>query len=568
MAESNTKSSWLPDFGDILFLLVLYLEIGLLPNFIFGDCSTGWHLVTGEYILTNWRVPTTDLISSTFPNNAWVAYEWLFDAFIALLERLGGLRLVAVVCYSAIAYMFLMLYRDCRRWGCNYLFCIGLIIPAIFVSAIHWLARPHLVTWFGVYIFTKMLHKFKLGELSQTKLFLWLSLTMLVWVNCHPAFLIGPVVLFIYWFCECLGWIGLQKGSDRDIAGARVKSLTISGVIVMLATLINPYGIKLYEYIFQYMKQSKVIAATQEYASPVFHGQLQPTSLELLYFAVAAGLFFTTAKPFLARFLVVMAFAHLSLSGVRNMPLFVIVAMPFIGELWGQANFGPLSAVANARPAKLISSIYERIQVHCQGFNEMEAICNRHLIPMVTVAVLALSCLQNGMLFGKELVRSRFDPQKVPTKTLESIASNKLDPNRGFNYDNWGGFIRYKTGNRVFIDDRVDFYGEPFYLDYGDIVYAHENWKELLDKHKVEWVLFPGHELICTKLKNDPDWKLLSEDEGSKLYVRRKKIETTNPGSPSSEKKDPATGTNSGETKKDKAETQPQTQPTPPQQAR
>ena len=247
----TTRPSWLPSIGDILFLLVLYLLLGLLPDFIFGDGSTGWHFVAGQYILEHGRVPTVDLVSYTFASKEWVAYEWLFDAFIAGLEKIGGLRLVSVACCSAISFMFLLLYRDCRRAGCHYGLTLVLCIMGAFVSAIHWLARPHLVTWFGVYLFAKLLSDFYHERISAGKLWLFLALTMLIWVNCHPAFLMGFAILFIYWFCDLFAWAGMAASEARTKCGTRLKALTISGAIVGAVSLINPYGFKLYQYIFQ-----------------------------------------------------------------------------------------------------------------------------------------------------------------------------------------------------------------------------------------------------------------------------------------------------------------------------
>ncbi|MBY0552279.1 MAG: hypothetical protein K2W95_33680 [Candidatus Obscuribacterales bacterium] len=521
----TTRPSWLPSIGDVLFLLALYLMLGTLPHCIFGDGSTGWHLVAGQYILEHGQVPAKDLVSYTFVDKPWVAYEWLFDAFIAALEKVGGLRLVAVACCASIATMFLLLYKDCRRNGCHFVLTLVLCSMGVFVSAIHWLARPHLVTWFGVYIFARCLNEFFEQKISAKKLWLFLGLTMLVWVNCHPAFIMGFAILLIYLFCDLVVWLKLAAGEAKNLVASRLKGLVLALLIVAVATLINPYGIKLHEYIVQYLGQTSVIAATDEFSSPVFHGQLQPTCLELLFFALATGLVVTSVRPSLPTLMTVLAFVHLSLSGVRSMPLFVIVGLPFIGWLWGRnARIDNLLGMANQTSNKFVTFMTERFHANAKSFDEVESICSRHAVPVLAVVILALSCFQDGKLFGKEIIIANFNPKTTPTKTLEALKSNNLDPNRGFNYDNWGGLIRYKTGQRVFIDDRVDFYGEKFYMDYGDIVTMKPNWKELLDKYKIQWILFPVNGHIVGRLRQpDSGWKVLEEDPGSVLFVRENK---------------------------------------------
>ncbi len=55
------------------------------PDMLFGDGSTGWHIVSGNYILRHHNIPHTDIMSYTFADKALVAYEWLSDVFMAAL---------------------------------------------------------------------------------------------------------------------------------------------------------------------------------------------------------------------------------------------------------------------------------------------------------------------------------------------------------------------------------------------------------------------------------------------------------------------------------------------------
>ncbi|MBK7746372.1 MAG: hypothetical protein IPI39_03925 [Candidatus Obscuribacter sp.] len=92
----------------------------------------------------------------------------------------------------------------------------------------------------------------------------------------------------------------------------------------------------------------------------------------------------------------------------------------------------------------------------------------------------------------------------------------------GFNFDNWGGIIRYKLNMPVYIDDRADFYGEQFYQDYGRICETKPGWQELLDKKQIDWILFPKESFLANALKLDKNWQLKSSDQASVLYTRVK----------------------------------------------
>ena len=156
----------------------------------------------------------TDIVSYTFANKTWVAYEWLSDLAMAILVKLGGLNLLAVVVGSAIAFLFVLLYGRCRENGCNFVFAALITVAGAFVSAIHWLARPHLFTFFGIYIFTTLLDSYYSGTLSSKKLGIYLCLCMLIWANCHPGFLIGLGLIGIYFAVAIIEYICLDKGRN------------------------------------------------------------------------------------------------------------------------------------------------------------------------------------------------------------------------------------------------------------------------------------------------------------------------------------------------------------------
>lgn len=136
--------------------------------------------------------------------------------------------------------------------------------------------------------------------------------------------------------------------------------------------------------------------------------------------------------------------------------------------------------------------------------------------------IMLVAAVSGGNLLGVVNLSSGFNPKEMPTKTLDYIQANKLAYDKGFNFDNWGGLIRYKLDQRVFIDDRADFYGEDFYIQYGKIVQTKPGWENLLEKNKIEWILMPSNTMLAMALKDKNNWKLAAKDEASSLYVRVK----------------------------------------------
>lgn len=522
----------LPDVGDLLFIGIMHILLFARPDYMFQDASVGWHLTAGKWIAENHAIPRTDLFSYTFPDKAWVAYEWLFDLCAYLLTLAGGLNLLAVVVATIISFIFLTVYDRARAEGGPLELVLPVSIFAIFASAIHWLARPHIITFVCILFFLTKLEDFYRGTISNTKLFLYLGLLMVLWVNCHPGFPLGIILIGIYFLAALKRLIkpGPQDG-DKTVNLHRVKTLFIAGLIATIATLLNPYGIDLYKYIIEYLKGSSVLANTDEYRSPDFHLKIENIHslfLLLLMPFFLGGLAITKRRPSFPYFTTCLLFLHLALTAVRNIPLFSIVSVPAIGLMFSKT----ILEDATRSFAKTIPALKQTVEklVHpIQEFAKQETLCKMHIVPILYVAFVSVAALCGGSIGGAKILSSGFSPMAMPTKTLQYIKDHKLQYDRGFNHDNWGGLIRYKLDQRVYIDDRADFYGEEFYKKYGAIVQTHPGWDTLLDEAKVEWVLMPKNSSLSAALRNDSRWTVACEDGdkdkvgiGSVLFVRNR----------------------------------------------
>lgn len=525
VAESTNpgkmKRSPLPDGGDIVFLCIVYLLMAVAPDLVLSDGSTGWHLVTGQYIIENLRIPHRDLISYTFPTKPWVPYEWLFDVVAALLVKFGGLKLLALAAAAAIAGLFLALYEDMRRTGCYWLIALTLTVIGALACLPHWLARPHLFTLFGVYMVSRTLEAFHCNRLTAPRTIVTLGLTTLVWSNAHPGFLFGFAIMMIYLASEAVSAVVLSKGDEARSAASRAATLLAAAAVMTGVALGNLNGLALYSYIANYLRQTSVLRLMTEVQPPTFQGQFYSTSLELLFASLAVGLATSRRRPWLGQLLVMLAFAHLALAHVYTVELFVVVSLPVIAGLFAESDLSALTGSSRPGHTAWLTPLARGWQDAAERFNAVESRCTMHLAPITVVAVLAISCIAAGRIPGvRPLVASQFSPKTKPTATLDFIERARLPWNRGFNLDNWGGYIRYRAGQRVFIDDRLDFYGQEFYLRYMQMINAQAEWRRLLDDYHIQWVLTPKDTLLAARLAKEPDWQLKAQDPAAYLFVR------------------------------------------------
>src|ERR1019366_8122906 len=116
-ARSKVVVKFLPSLADFAFLMPLLYLFGRMDGAktLLGDCDTGWHIRTGEWIIANGWVPFRDVFSFTKPGAPWFAWEWLSDVFFAKLNALGGLRVVVLFGALLLSITYTALFMLVRR---------------------------------------------------------------------------------------------------------------------------------------------------------------------------------------------------------------------------------------------------------------------------------------------------------------------------------------------------------------------------------------------------------------------------------------------------------------------
>ncbi|MBV9406211.1 MAG: hypothetical protein JO211_12775, partial [Acidobacteriaceae bacterium] len=193
-----TSKRWyvhlLPSLTDFAFLLPLFLLFALLPGgqLLLSDGDTGWHIRTGDWILQHAAVPRVDLFSFSKPHQAWFAWEWGWDVIFSAIHRVAGLEGVVVVNAVLLGLMSALLFRLIRRRSNNDAIAVLFTLLAVCATMMHWLARPHLVSWICVLLF---LHVIASAETGRYRGLYWLPLITLLWTNLHAGFPVGILLL-------------------------------------------------------------------------------------------------------------------------------------------------------------------------------------------------------------------------------------------------------------------------------------------------------------------------------------------------------------------------------------
>src|SRR5579863_7695548 len=195
VARSGASSRWLqllvPSVSDLLFIAVLIgLSCGALGRLLLRDGDTGWHIRNGQFMLHTHSITRIDSFSATMSGRPWYAWEWLYDVLIAAIHHGFGLNGVVFYTASIIAATFVLVFYLALRRGASLPVALFFLVLSIGSAAIHFLARPHVVSWLFTVIWFELLDSAYGAAHESARRVFWLPVLMLLWVNLHGGFVL------------------------------------------------------------------------------------------------------------------------------------------------------------------------------------------------------------------------------------------------------------------------------------------------------------------------------------------------------------------------------------------
>jgi hypothetical protein len=501
----------MPSIADVIFLALLCtLVFSALSVRLLGDAGIGWHIRTGQLILATHRIPHLDPFSSSMAGKPWFAWEWLYDMVAGALDSAAGLNGVVWFNGLIIAVVFARTFQWLMKRGVNVLAAVPLLLLAMSAAMIHFLARPHVVTWLFTAAWFAILDASErealTGRTRRNRLVWILPLLMLLWVNLHGGFVIGFILLGIYWLGAC--WIWWRRKQERIedalikiAATQRARQLLWVGIGCSAASLVNPYGWKLHRHVFAYLSNRFLMNHIQEFQSPDFHGWSGRCFLALILITVAAMAVRGRELRF-SELLVVLFSTYSGIYAARNIPvgsiLLVMIVAPLICSSPSPGFFGRMS--------------------------RMQSSLHTHLWPVIAIIFSFAIALHGGRVGAAQLMNAHFSPNRMPVAAVDYIQQHAL-AGPVLSTDFWGGYLVYRfyPQEQVVVDDRHDLYGEAFFKSYLKTYRGERGWQEFLRERPAGCLLFPRDAAITNLLLEDADWKAMFQDDVAAVFVRARK---------------------------------------------
>ena len=505
--------------ADLIFVLLLgAFTAGPLAQKLLGDAGIGWHIRTGQLILRTGAVPRVDPFSATMGGQPWYAWEWLYDVVVGWLERIAGLNGVVFASALVIATTFAFAFHRMMARGTGMIVAVVLVLLALFASSIHFLARPHVVSWLLTLAFFEILREFELDGRAAS--LVWLPAIMLVWVNIHGGFLVGMTLIGLFFLAAIPQAI---VGGNRELrAGGvrRMKALAVVTAVCGVVTFANPYGYRLHDHIYRYLTDRFLMDHIDEFLSPNFHGAAQKCFAWLILITIGA-VAISRRKICVSELLVIAFAVYSGLYAARNIPVASILLVLIVGPRLG-------AAIRSAAGEGKLSAGGGRLLARFAGFEEtiraQGSALRGHWLAVACVLVGVWICLHAGKLDATQVMNASFDAKRFP---VQAVGWLKQQPARGavFCPDSWGGYVIYRAypSLKAVVDDRHDLYGSEYFKQYLKIVRVEPGWDTALGETRADWLLLPVQSSAATLLRQVPSWSVVYSDETAVIFQQASK---------------------------------------------
>jgi len=325
-----------------------------------------------------------------------------------------------------------------------------------------------------------------LGRFQQTGRGLWVLPPLFgLWINVHGSWVFGFVVMGIYVVS------GLVQGQWNNVAAERWTPVQLRKLLLIFAASVgalfaNPYGYKLVWYPFDLLFRQKVyLDSMGEWQSVNFHTGWGKLALFMIFALLGTAWF--SRKPWKLCDILLATFAvWASLNHLRFLLFAAIILVPILAPRL--RLFPPYDAEKDKPWLNLA----------------------------ITAAVVAIIV---GSYPSAAQLQNNIDSQ-FPRDALRFIQQRQIT-GRLFNWYDFGGYIEfYAPAIKTFADGRTDIFAYNGVLNDYIKINAIESSFELLDKYKIDYVLFPVDTRLTYVLAHSPGWHTIYEDKVARLFER------------------------------------------------
>lgn len=448
------------------------------------DADAWWHVAYGGVILDGGVIPATERFSWLADGSPVFLHSWLWDVLIGAADRLAGPTGISILGLPFLALIVAMTWLVVGTVAADVapIPRATLVLVAMLAGLAFWGSRGSTLDVAFVLGTTLVIAKYVYA--GATRSMAALPVIGLLWANLHGSGVPAFGVCLIAAFAAIPLARRLGEWPPRSL-----RPVAVAGAAAIVATVVNPYGLRLWTYPLDRGVASAFATEIVEWRPPdlgapellVFR-LLLPAALLLLWRSRTAS-----AHPFII--LLAAAWTFVALAVARFVPI-----------------AGALLVVSIAPAAFAVRPVFDEVAARPIDRRSV-------LIPTVVLSAMVLVI---GWSFIAPGAQSAAIAHREPVAALETLRTPDC-PGRLLASYEWGGYVIRNA------DREVGAYGnsaEASVVDQTAVELVQVDPRPWLDDHQVEVVLTHSDGPLSRWLDEADDWDRRYEDPQATIHVR------------------------------------------------
>jgi hypothetical protein len=483
--------------GKFLTIIVITSLITITLNRLCNtsaDADLWGYMSFGKLFWGGSSFPYRDPFSYVSKEELWIYHEWLTGVLLYKVYNLFGEAGLQILRYLIGFSTAGLVYASARLRGADRpSSALGVFFGSIAFGIGYTPVRAQIFTYFFFVLTVFIL------ELSRRKE-RWKYLSLLIpiqilWCNLHGGFVAGLGLVAIYGFGQIL-------------SGRPFLPFFFAMVGSVISTLINPYGVSYWFYIYSAISMGRPFIAEwwSVYTAIKSGFAIYNHLFFILYFTLSLLTLLWFRWKDITDILVLLITAFLGFQSNRHEVFFILsfgiylprVFMPYLNRLTSDPKF--LNLIARLNWQKSIAVTLSLI-----------------LFPVYSISRVELLRIS---LPSEPTVRSGF---YYPLGAIQYIKERNMTGNILTDFD-WGEFVMWELYPKCLVgmDGRYEtVYPRHVFDRYVKFYLAADEWRIFLDEYPHDMILIKRSADVYPILRRQENWREVYGDVGSALFVRR-----------------------------------------------
>ncbi len=486
--------------------------IVLIAILAFGQVSYNdfwWHLAVGKEMFATHSFLQYEIFSYAFQGKLWMNATWIFDGLLYYIYTHGsflGLNMLRF-CIFASAYWALITAARLKN-KTPYPFAIAIFIFTL--SSLRNFLRPEITSplFLGLTLYGLFAFKYR-----RSKLIYLLPLLEVVWVNTHGSFQMGIILAGIFLGSEMLRSLLQHRHSILPVLkNSALRVYALITVLMALATLVNPLGIRIYAFVYAMLRDKDTLANISEWQPFVFKNLLNLSNVWLFPLILLTWLcivvFIRKLYSLWKKYPKVLSFGqHLFFEDIFIILFFLISLMQYNRILY---LFAIILAFIIVRNGKLLFKNSKHLEI-----------AGLLLLPLAVLSAIHINPWAQRLTIGPTEVEQ-------PKESISFLQTSHLQGHMLNEYADGGQLIwKLYPQYQIYIDGRAaNVYTSQFYWEYLNLTNKNV-FNTIIDKNDIQFAILPISSNLHSLLASKDDWSLAFFDNFSSVFVRTQDIPTT-----------------------------------------